>query len=68
MVTLEEKAAKLNSALLVSYDSGRLSSDSSLILIDELIDAFHFTDHSKDVVLFNNNRFYRRQEEDWRII
>ncbi|MFV8240744.1 IS1380 family transposase [Aerococcus viridans] len=47
-------------SLLVSHDGGRLSSDSGLVLVDELMDAFHFTDHSKDFVSFNENRLYWR--------
>ena len=60
MVTLQEKTAKFNNGLLVSHDGGRLSSDSGLVLVDELMDAFHFTDHSKDFVSFNENRLYWR--------
>ena len=37
---------------------GRLSSDSGLALVDEFMDAFHFTEHSKDVVSFNEDRRY----------
>lgn len=60
MATLQEKTAKFNNDLLISHDGGRLSSDSGLVLVDELMDAFHFTDHSKDFVSFNENRLYWR--------
>ena len=58
MVTLQENAVKFNSNLIVSHDGGRLSSDSGLILIDELMDAFQFTQLSKKIVRFNDSRKY----------
>ena len=58
MVTLQENAVKFNSNLIVSHDGGRLSSDSGLILIDELMDAFQFTQLSEDIVTFNDSRKY----------
>ena len=58
MVTLQENAVKFNNNLIVSHDGGRLSSDSGLILIDELMDAFQFTELSKKIVRFNDSRKY----------
>ena len=58
MVTLQEKAVKFNNNLIVSHDGGRLSSDSGLVLIDELMDAFQFTQLSEDIVTFNDSRKY----------
>ncbi len=58
MVTLQENAVKFNNDLIVSHDGGRLSSDSGLILIDELMDAFKFTQLSEAIVLFKENRKY----------
>ncbi|PMB83633.1 IS1380 family transposase [Dolosicoccus paucivorans] len=58
MVTLQENAVKFNSNLIVSHDGGRLSSDSGLILIDELMDAFQLTQLSKKIVRFNDSRKY----------
>lgn len=58
MVTLQETTAKFNNNLHVSHTGGRLSSDSGLALVDEFMDAFHFTEHSKDVVSFNEDRRY----------
>ena len=58
MVTLQENAVKFNSNLIVSHDGGRLSSDSGLILINELMDAFQFTQLSKKIVRFNDSRKY----------
>lgn len=58
MVTLQENAVKFNSNLIVSHDGGRLSSDSGLILIDELMDAFQFTQLSKKIVRFYDSRKY----------
>ncbi|GAB2319058.1 IS1380-like element ISEcp1 family transposase [Alkalibacterium sp. s-m-22] len=58
MVTLQENAVKFNNNLIVSHDGGRLSSDSGLVLIDELMDAFKFTQLSEDIVTFNDSRKY----------
>lgn len=58
MVTLQENAVKFNNNLIVSHDGGRLSSDSGLVLIDELMDAFQFTQLSKKIVRFNDSRKY----------
>ena len=58
MVTVQENAVKFNNNLIVSHDGGRLSSDSGLILIDELMDAFQFTQLSKKIVRFNDSRKY----------
>ena len=58
MVTLQENAVKFNNNLIVSHDGGHLSSDSGLILIDELMDAFQFTQLSKKIVRFNDSRKY----------
>ena len=43
MVTLQETAAKFNNDLHVSHTGGRLSSDFGLVLIDEMMDVFQFT-------------------------
>ena len=47
MVTLQENTIKFNNSLIVSHDGGQLSSDSGLTLMDELMDAFHFTQLSE---------------------
>lgn len=58
MVTLQENAVKFNNNLIDSHDGGRLSSDSGLVLIDELMDAFQLTQLSEDIVTFNDSRKY----------
>ena len=58
MVTLQENAVKFNNHLIVSHDGGRLSSDSGLVLVDELMDAFQFTQHSTGIVNFDDSRKY----------
>lgn len=58
MVTLQENAVKFNNNLHVSHTGGRLSSDSGLVLVNELMDAVHFEDSSKQLVSFNENRRY----------
>lgn len=58
MITLQENTVKFNNHLIVSHDGGRLSSDSGLVLIDELMDAFQFTQLSEDIVTFNDSRKY----------
>ncbi len=42
MNTLQENTVKFNNGLIVSHDGGRLSSDSGLVLVDELMAAFHY--------------------------
>lgn len=58
MVTLQENVAKFNNNLIVTYDGGQLSSDSGLVLVDELMDALQFTQLSEKVVKFKDNRKY----------
>lgn len=58
MVTLQETAVKFNNNLHVSHTGGRLSSDSGLLLVDELMDAFHFEDLIKQLITFKENRRY----------
>ena len=58
MVTLQENVAKFNNNLTVSHHGGQLSSDSGLVLVDELMDAFQFTQLSKKVVKFKDSRKY----------
>lgn len=60
MVTLQETAVKFNNNLHVSHTGGRLSSDSGLVLVDELMNAFHFEEYSKQLISFNDNRLYWR--------
>src|SRR5699024_12323740 len=43
---------------IVSHEGGRLSSDSGLVLVDELMDAFQFTQYSTDIVSFDESRKY----------
>ena len=50
MVTLQETTVKFNNNLYVSHTGGRLASDSGLALVDEFMNPFHFTEHSKDFV------------------
>lgn len=58
MVTLQETAVKFNNNLHASHTGGRLSSDSGLLLVDELMDAFHFEDLIKQHITFKENRRY----------
>src|SRR5699024_5986080 len=58
MVTLQESAVKFNNNLHVSHTGGRLSSDSGLVLVDELMDAIHFEDLSEQYVSYNEDRLY----------
>lgn len=58
MVTLQETAVKFNNNLHVSHTGGRLSSDSGLLLVDELMDTFHFEDLIKQHMTFKENRRY----------
>src|SRR5690625_2296119 len=58
MVTLQENTVQFNNKLIVSHNGGQLSSDSGLTLMDELMDAFHFTQLSEEIISFNDNRKY----------
>ena len=58
MVTLQENVVKFNNNLIVSHDGGQLSSDSGLVLVDELMNAFEFTQLSERVVKFKDSRKY----------
>ena len=58
MVTLQENTIKFNNSLIASHDGGRLSSDSGLTLMDELMDAFHFTQLSEEIIIFNDDQKY----------
>ena len=58
MVTLQESAVKFNNNLHVSHTGGRLSSDSGLVLVDELMDAIHFDELSNQYVSYNENRLF----------
>lgn len=58
MVTLQENTAKFNNNLHVSHTGGRLSSDSGLVLVDELMDTLRFTAQSQEIVSYNENRLY----------
>src|SRR5690625_2228218 len=58
MVTLQENTVQFNNNLFVSHNGGQLSSDSGLALMDELMDAFHFTQLSEEIITFNDNRKY----------
>src|SRR5699024_9787774 len=58
MVTLQENAVKFNNNLHVSHTGGRLSSDSGLVLVNELMDAVHFDEPSEQSVSYNEDRFY----------
>jgi len=50
MVTLQENVVKFINDLIISHTGDQLSSDSGLVLIDELMDAFQFT-HSLKMLL-----------------
>ena len=58
IVTFQENTIKFNNSLIASHDGGRLSSDSGLLLVDELMDAFHFEDLIKQLITFKENRRY----------
>lgn len=58
MVTLQENTVKFNNNLIVSHDGGQLSSDSGLVLIDELIDVLQFSQLAEKIVTFQDNRKY----------
>ena len=58
MVTLQENTVKFNNNLIVSHDGGQLSSDSGLVLIDELMDVLEFNQLSEKIVKLKDDRKY----------
>ena len=77
MVTLQETAVKFNNNLHASHTGGRLSSDSGLLLVDELMDAFHEEFHVNfqrfevkkgNIIRYLLRKIHNHENEETRII
>lgn len=64
MITLHDNHVKFNQNLFVSHTGGTLSSDSGLVLVKELMNAFNFSNLVKQKVAFQENRAYWSHEND----
>ncbi|MFL2132197.1 transposase, partial [Ruoffia sp. FAM 20858] len=49
---------KFNSNIIISHTGGRLSSDSGLVLVKEVMDTFKFSDLAKSLLDIKDNRAY----------
>lgn len=58
MITLHENQVKFNDNILVSHTGGHLSSDSGLVLIKELMNAFQFSELAQKFLHVRENRAY----------
>lgn len=58
MTSLHKKQIKFNSNITISHTGGRLSSDSGLVLVKELMNTFGFSDLAKQLLHLKENRAY----------
>lgn len=58
MISLHKNQVKFNSHIIISHTGGRLSSDSGLVLVKEVMDTFKFSDLAKSLLDIKDNRAY----------
>lgn len=58
MISLYKNQVKFNANITVSHTGGRLSSDSGLVLVKEVMDTFQFSDLAKSLLDIKDNRAY----------
>ena len=58
MISLHKNQVKFNSNIIISHTGGRLSSDSGLVLVKEVMDTFKFSDLAKSLLDIKDNRAY----------
>ncbi|WP_034300444.1 IS1380 family transposase, partial [Alkalibacterium sp. AK22] len=58
MISLHKKQVNFNSNITISHTGGRLSSDSGLVLVKEVMDTFGFSDSAKRLLHIKDNRSY----------
>lgn len=58
MTYLHENTVKFNNNLIDSHNDSQLSSNYGTALMNELTDAFHFTQTSEEMLTFNDKRNY----------
>lgn len=58
MISLHKNQVKFNLNIIISHTGGRLSSDSGLVLVKEVMDTFKFSDLAKSLLDIKDNRAY----------
>ncbi|WP_102336195.1 IS1380 family transposase [Salimicrobium jeotgali] len=58
MISLNKNQVKFNSNITISHTGGRLSSDSGLVLVKEVMNTFGFFDLAKDLLHITDHRAY----------
>jgi hypothetical protein len=58
MTSLHKNQVKFNANLTISHTGGRLSSDSGLVLVKELMNTFGFSNLAKRWLHITDNRAY----------
>ncbi|MDN6296099.1 MAG: IS1380 family transposase [Alkalibacterium sp.] len=58
MISLHKNQVKFNSNITISHTGGRLSSDSGLVLVKEVMNTFGFSDLAKDLLHITDHRAY----------
>jgi hypothetical protein len=62
MTSLHKKQVKFNSNITISHTGGRLSSDSGLVLVKEVMDTFKFSDLAHSLLDIKDNRAYFKHD------
>ncbi|WP_413527184.1 IS1380 family transposase [Marinilactibacillus psychrotolerans] len=58
MISLHKNQVNFNSNITISHTGGRLSSDSGLVLVKEVMNTFGFSDLAKDLLHITDHRAY----------
>jgi len=58
MISLHKNQVKFNLNITISHTGGRLSSDSGLVLVKELMNTFGFSELTKQHIHIKDNRAY----------
>ena len=58
MISLHKNQVKFNLTSTISHTGGRLSSDSGLVLVKEVMNTFGFTDLANCLLHIKDNRSY----------
>ncbi|WP_225743258.1 IS1380 family transposase [Marinilactibacillus sp. Marseille-P9653] len=58
MISLQKNQVNFNSNMTISHTGGRLSSDSGLVLVKEVMNTFGFSDLAKYLLHIKDNRAY----------
>ncbi|SFK43197.1 hypothetical protein SAMN04488569_103327, partial [Marinilactibacillus piezotolerans] len=58
MISLHKNQVKFNSNITISHTGGRLSSDSGLVLVKEVMNTFNFSELAKGLLHITDHRAY----------